>query len=152
MKTFANERDRRELMERLRNVKSDSARRWGRMTAPQMICHLTDVFKMLADRKPASPATGVPQRTVIKWIALYTPLPWPKGIRTRPELDQEFGGTKPSDFACDVGEFEAVAARVIAQIGTFDGRVHPIFGPLTEVEWLRWAYLHVDHHLRQFGA
>jgi len=27
----------------------------------------------------------------------------------------------------------------------------PIFGPLTRAEWLRWGYLHADHHLRQFG-
>jgi hypothetical protein len=29
---------------------------------------------------------------------------------------------------------------------------HPVFGPMTRVDWLRWGYLHVDHHLRQFSA
>ena len=29
---------------------------------------------------------------------------------------------------------------------------HPIFGPLSHAAWLRWAWLHTDHHLRQFGA
>jgi len=28
---------------------------------------------------------------------------------------------------------------------------HPIFGQMTRAEWLRWGYLHTDHHLRQFG-
>jgi hypothetical protein len=28
---------------------------------------------------------------------------------------------------------------------------HPIFGRITRAEWLRWGYLHADHHLRQFG-
>jgi hypothetical protein len=28
---------------------------------------------------------------------------------------------------------------------------HPIFGKMSETDWMRWAYLHVDHHLRQFG-
>jgi hypothetical protein len=28
---------------------------------------------------------------------------------------------------------------------------HPIFGRMTEAEWMRWGYLHTDHHLRQFG-
>lgn len=32
-----------------------------------------------------------------------------------------------------------------------DGQVHPIFGRLSRAAWLRWAYLHMDHHLRQFG-
>ena len=25
-------------------------------------------------------------------------------------------------------------------------------GTLSEAAWLRWAYLHTDHHLRQFGV
>jgi len=29
---------------------------------------------------------------------------------------------------------------------------HPIFGPMSRPAWLRWAYLHADHHLRQFGV
>jgi hypothetical protein len=29
---------------------------------------------------------------------------------------------------------------------------HPIFGELTDSERMRWGYLHMDHHLRQFGA
>jgi hypothetical protein len=33
-----------------------------------------------------------------------------------------------------------------------DGRVHPIFGRMSEAAWLRWGWLHADHHLRQFGA
>ena len=26
------------------------------------------------------------------------------------------------------------------------------FGPLTDAEWMRWGYLHMDHHLRQFST
>jgi hypothetical protein len=31
-------------------------------------------------------------------------------------------------------------------------RTHPIFGALSARDWLRWGYLHADHHLRQFGV
>ena len=33
-----------------------------------------------------------------------------------------------------------------------DWPAHPIFGPMTLRAWMRWGYLHVDHHLRQFSA
>jgi hypothetical protein len=33
-----------------------------------------------------------------------------------------------------------------------DGKSHPIFGAMSAGDWLRWGYLHMDHHLRQFGA
>jgi hypothetical protein len=28
---------------------------------------------------------------------------------------------------------------------------HPMLGPMTRAQWMRWAYMHTDHHLRQFN-
>ena len=104
-------------------------------------------------RKPVSPATGLLQRTIVKWIALYLPLRWPGGrIVTRPEIDQQLAGTRPGDFAADVAELEALMVLVTSQAGTFGWPPHPIFGRMSEADWMRWGYLHTDHHLRQFGA
>ena len=44
------------------------------MSAHQMICHLADALFVASDEKTVTPATGLFQRTVIKWIALYAPL------------------------------------------------------------------------------
>ena len=99
-----------------------------------------------------SHASGPLQRTVVKWLALYLPLPWPGGILTRPEIDQELGGTAPIDFAADVAQLEALLDFIATQTGTVEWGTHPIFGRMSEGAWLRWAYLHTDHHLRQFGV
>ena len=152
MKSLARQRDREEILHRLSKVRPDSPRRWGRMSAPQMICHLSDSFLAVTGRKAVSPATGPLQRTIVKWIALYLPMRWPPGIRTRPEIDQEVGGTRPADFAADVAQLEALLALVTSPRKTADWHTHPIFGSLSERAWLRWAYLHMDHHLRQFGV
>jgi hypothetical protein len=152
MKTLAQEGDLAEIRRRLRAMPPDSPRRWGRMTAHQMICHLSDSFLAVLGRRPASTATGPMQRTLLKWTALYLPLPWPQGVRTRPEIDQTIGGTPPADFATDVAQLEALLALVVADARCFEGQQHPIFGPMTRSAWLRWGYLHMDHHLRQFGA
>jgi uncharacterized protein DUF1569 len=153
VKTLARPRDRDELLHRLRSVRPESARRWGRMSAPQMVCHLSDSFRMGMGHKPVSHATGLRQRTIVKWIALYVPLRWPGGrLLTRPEIDQEVGGTKPGDFAADVAELEALVERITAPAWSFDRQRHPIFGRMSDSGWLRWGYLHMDHHLRQFGA
>ena len=122
------------------------------MSAHQVVCHLNDSFRMAIGLKPVSPATGALQRTVVKWTALYLPLPWPPGIGTRPEIDQLLGGTKPVDFATDLAELEALVELVTAQPRRFEWQPHPIFGPMSEAAWLRWGYLHTDHHLRQFGV
>jgi Protein of unknown function (DUF1569) len=153
VRTLARRSDEAELLARLGTVREDSARRWGRMAAHQMICHLADAFRMALGEKAASPASGLLQRTIVKAIALYAPLPWPAGrIPTRPELDQEAEGTRPGKFATDLAQVEVLVRLVIASRSTLALRPHPTFGPLSEAAWLRWAYLHTDHHLRQFGA
>ena len=152
MNTLADERNKAEILRRLKAVRPDTPRRWGRMSAHQMVCHLTDACRMATGEKPVSRASGVLQRTVVKWIALYTPLPWPSGILTRPEIDQEASGTCPTDFAADVAELEALVEVLTAEKRRFAWPSHPIFGRMSEADWLRWAYLHMDHHLRQFGA
>ena len=106
--------------------------------------------------RSASGATPGPIRQVLPEIvvALYVPVRWPAGVPTTPELDQTAGnGTRPADFAADVAELERLLATVAAErSGRLTGIVHPIFGAMSEAAWLRWAYLHADHHLRQFGA
>jgi Protein of unknown function (DUF1569) len=151
MKTLAHQRDKAEILQRLREVRPESVRRWGRMSAHQMVCHLSDAFRVVIAQKSVSHASGVLQRTVLKWTALYLPVPWPKGIRTRPEVDQELGGTKPIDFATDVAQLEALVELMTAQPARVEWHAHPIFGRMSDADCLRWAYLHMDHHLRQFG-
>jgi len=152
MRSLARERDQAELFARLKLVRSDSARRWGKMTAHQMVCHLADNFRMALGQKAATAPSGPFQRTLVKWFALYVPLRWPPGIPTSPELDQ-LGetGMRPSDFASDLAQVEALMRLMIAPTRSLT-LPHPVFGPMSEPAWLRWAYLHTDHHLRQFGA
>ena len=151
MKTMARAQDKEEIVRRLRTIRTDSARRWGRMSAHQMICHLSDSFLAVTGQRDVSPASGLLQSTVIKWIALYAPLKWPRGVPTRPEVDQEVGGTKPSHFAADVTQLEMLVELITTRKGCF-GPTHPIFGNMSDTDWMRWAYLHMDHHLRQFGC
>jgi hypothetical protein len=152
MKTLARAHDKEEILRRLKTIHPGSPRQWGRMSAHQMICHLSDSFLAVTGQRQASSASGPLQRTVVKWIALYAPMKWPRGIRTRPEVDQEVSGTRPSDFAADITQLEMLLELITTRKGCFDGQMHPIFGPMSDAAWLRWAYLHMDHHLRQFRS
>jgi len=96
VKSLARAGDAAELIRRLDDVRPDSTRLWGRMTVHQMVCHLGDSFRMVTREKVVVETSTVLQRTVVKWVALYAPLPWPGGrISTVPELDQCGGGTAP---------------------------------------------------------
>lgn len=140
------------VLARAANLRANDPAQWGRMSAYQAICYLADSFRAVIGDREVSPATGLVQRTAMKWFALHVPLRWPRGLPTRPEVEQGVGGTPQ-------GEFERGRADLIALIERFcdpsrDIAVnrHPIFGGLTRGAWLRWGYLHTDHHPRQFGA
>jgi hypothetical protein len=150
MKTLARPADRAEIRDRLRTLKPDSKARWGRMSAHQMVCHLSDACRMALGEKTVMPASNLIQRTMIKWIALYLPMPWPRSLPTRPELDQDTAGTRPVDFATDLARLAGLLD--LSAAARSDRPRHPVMGRMSESEWLRWGYLHADHHLRQFGA
>ena len=152
MKTLAHPANTADILRRLERLRPESARRWGRMSAHQMVCHLSDSFLCCMGRKPVSHATSLLQRTVVKWVALYVPLRWPSGVRTRPEIDQQVGGTPPLFFAADLARLQELVALITASPRAFEWQAHPRFGVMSEAGWLRWGYLHMDHHLRQFGA
>jgi len=152
MKTLARAGDKAEIVRRLRSVRPESARCWGRMSAHQMVCHVADTFRMVLGEKVVSCAPSLLGRTVVKCVALYVPLPWPAGILTSPEIDQERGGTRPVEFAADVVRLEALMEQVTSAASGLHQRPHPVFGWMSDAAWLRWGYLHTDHHLRQFGA
>ena len=139
------------ILRRLRTVRPEQPARWGRMSAHQMICHLADALFVASGEKTVTPATGLFQRTIIKWVALYAPLRWPPGIPTPVEIDQEAGGTRPQDFTADVARVESLLRRFAEESRAIRGE-HPVFGRMSKKAWLRWGYLHADHHLRQFGG
>lgn len=139
------------VLDRLRALTPDAERRWGRMSVHQMVCHLSDAFRHALGERDTPARSYFAGRTLLRWGALHTPIPWPKGTATLPAWNQERGGTRPSDFERDRAGLVSLAERFIASEATLGGRAHPLFGPLTATEWGRWGYRHADHHLRQFG-
>ena len=80
MRTIAEDTTLNSLVERLRQLSPDTQRRWGTLTAGEMLCHLGDAHEsVLGTRiRPGPHPSGAP-RPLLKWLALYTPIPWPKG-------------------------------------------------------------------------
>jgi hypothetical protein len=150
MRTLDSAADRQAIVRRMSTITVSDRRLWGKMSAHQMVCHLCDSYWLALGERPASPATGFLKRTVIKWIALRVPAKWPKGTPTPPEVEQGVGGTPPVEFEVDCSGLLSVINRFCDESG--DRSIsHPFFGQMTRQEWLRWGYLHADHHLRQFG-
>jgi Protein of unknown function (DUF1569) len=120
------------------------------MNVHQMVCHLNDSYQVALTEKPANSVSGLLQRTIIKWVALKAPMHWPKGVPTLPEVEQGKGGSMPVEFRKDTESLQDTLTRFCAQLPRPLPR-HAIFGAMSREDWMRWGYLHADHHLRQFG-
>jgi Protein of unknown function (DUF1569) len=137
-----------ETRERLRTLKVDDHPRWGMMTAKQMVRHLSCSCEVALGERTVRPVKGLPP-VLVKWMALRSGLRWMKNMRTPPELKRAMA------VHCDVNFDELVNVTIekverLARESRF-APWHPMFGPMTEADWMRWGYLHADHHLRQFG-
>jgi hypothetical protein len=152
MKTIAQPATKSEIVERIRKLTPDTERRWGKMTAHQMVCHLSDSHLLPMGELKGTDLTSFLNRTVVKFAALRVLTKWPKDTPTVPELDQAAGaGTPPQDFEKDRARLLELIDRYTASPRDFQFASHPMFSEMSEWEWMRWAYLHADHHLRQFG-
>jgi hypothetical protein len=152
MKTLASAADREAIVRRLHTVVPESPRRWGRMSAHQMLCHLTDVFRSSMGERRVKSTLPIVAQVPVRWVAIWLPLRWPRGFPAPPEWDQMIAGTPPSNFEQDRSELLRIFARFTEQPRTFAWSEHAIFGHLSDREWQRLGYRHMDHHLRQFGA
>lgn len=140
------------LRSRLERLRPDSARKWGRMTPHQAIVHLIDAFRIsFGEQEVTVPPLG-PLKYVVRFAAFTLPIPMPKGVKTAPELDQVkgTGGSAPGDFDEDRAELVRLLERYIASDG--DLPEHPVWGRMSKGMAGRYAWRHMDHHLRQFGV
>ncbi len=137
-----------EFLNRIRRIRPDDPARWGQMTAPQMLAHLTDQLRHTLGDAPTQPQPGPLRWPVVKQLAMYW-VPWPKG---RVEGPPEAFLTTPTTWAADLDTFETLLARFMAQDERTDWPDHAKFGRMTRESWGRFCYRHFDYHLRQFGA
>ncbi len=149
MKTLASRGDANEIERRFELITETDRRRWGSMTPGQMVCHLRSAYNLGQGALPSAKVAVPLPRSFLKWIALETPMRWPRNLKTVPELEFSRGAPAPLAFHTDKAGLIETYWEFIAATG--DHPAHPMFGAMTREDWMRWGYLHADHHLRQFG-
>ena len=153
LRTIADPAVRHDLVTRLSRLTPDTPRRWGLLTAPEMLCHLGDATAMVLRDRPRVVPVGAHPRPLRKALGLWSPLRWPHGLRTSPHYNPHTLGSRPSDFDGDrarvVDGLERLAA---ASTGVPLEPAHGFFGAMSIRDWQRWAWKHTEHHLRQFGV
>lgn len=133
------------LLRRLDALRPDMQPRWGRMSAPQMVTHLLEAYRMpsgdLRIRR-----MKMPFRALVRWLMLYV-LPFPKGAPTAPQLLARV----PATWATDIAALRAAMSAATRPAPGAPLGDHPLFGAMTADDWGVLLHKHTDHHFRQFG-
>lgn len=140
-----------DLVRRLQGLTPDTPRRWGTLSAHEMLCHLGDATAMVLGDRPRPAPIAARRRGPLKALVLWSPLRWPHGIPTNPRHDPRAEGTRPAQFEADLARAIDGLARLAVAIPSTLEPTHGIFGAMSARDWQRWAFKHTDHHLRQFG-
>ena len=153
MRTVADPAVRTDLVTRLSRLTPGTPRRWGTLTAHEMLCHLGDATAMVLRDRPRVVPVDTRPRPLRKGLGLWSPLRWPHGLRTSPHYNPHTLGSRPSDFDRDRARVVDGLERLAA--ASADAPLEPahgFFGAMSLRDWQRWAWKHTEHHLRQFGA
>lgn len=139
-----------ELDARIRALRPDAERQWGKMSLPQAVSHMAIGFESaLGDVKIKRVFLGRLIGGFVKKMALNDDKPLGKNSPTAPEF-----------IITDSPDLERERTRLLGLLHRFadGGRAacttnpHGFFGPMTPDEWAVLLYKHTDHHLRQFSA
>ena len=152
VKTILNKNDNNLVIFRVNSLSQITEARWGKMNVNEMLYHCNDQIKMAEGKIEIKFVGNFFLTKIVKNLILFG-IPAPKGkIMTYKELDQKIDGTRPTIFEND-------KSTLVDSIKGFDNYnqnnekvVHPSFGKLSKKQWGRLVYIHLDHHLRQFGV
>ncbi|MGH7754168.1 MAG: DUF1569 domain-containing protein [Gemmatimonadales bacterium] len=136
-----------EFERRITMLQPDTRPRWGHLTAPLMICHLSDQLRLALGDLPARRRRSLVRYFPFRELAIYL-LPWPKG---RVEGPPETFSTPPRQWPEDISTLRTLLVRLVEHERKH-WPDHPMFGPMSRQAWLVLTRRHFDHHLRQFGA
>ncbi len=152
MKNIINTSIKTEVISRIEKLTPNSPRNWGKMNVNEMICHCADQLRLANGTKQSKFVGNFMLTTVFKWLTL-TFLKAPKGkVETVKELKQGVGGTKPTSFEEDRKALVDLIQNFDESFKTNKIIIHPAFGKMNRWQYGRLAYLHLDHHLNQFGV
>lgn len=147
MKSLFDTSVREELAQRINSLTPESKAQWGKMNVFQMLRHCVlcdEMFfgKLNIKRVFIGRLLG---KMILKKI-LKDDKPFGRNAPTAPILKITDNGDIEQEKKAWIKSLEGYTNY------TNNSFVHPFFGPMTIEQVGYFAYKHVDHHLRQFGA
>ncbi len=143
-----NEKSRSAILNRINALKPGSAPKWGSMTVNEMMFHCAKIHNEIIKGKQTNINPTLRQH-FLKILVLQLMKEIPKGIKTNPKYLK----AKEDEILFETEQNHLIES--VNQIANHNEEIygnHPLLGPLHTKQWRRFMYMHLDHHLRQFGV
>ncbi|PRY10112.1 uncharacterized protein DUF1569 [Pontibacter ummariensis] len=140
------------LFDRVDRLTADTKGKWGKLTATQMIRHLSEANRLAFAEKPLPDRSSFLTRTLFKWMFLSNIKPpgREKGkVQTFPEVDVVQLGLALEELEMEKARYKATVEHMIDAPSLQP--THTLFGKMSRNDWGHLAYAHADYHLTQFG-
>ncbi|SEC83173.1 Protein of unknown function [Tenacibaculum sp. MAR_2009_124] len=144
------ETDYREIVLRLEELHAHNQRKWGTMNTTEMLKHCSKQLELALGKIEQNGVEGsfVMRTSFGKWIGLYG-LPWFRGLSTPEKMNVKKSNDEIASFAIEKSLLLSLLKEVLENRSL---NPHPFFGSLSQKDWGRLIWKHLDHHLRQFNG
>lgn len=149
MKTVFDAATRIELVNRLGKLGIDDRALWGKMSASQMLVHCRLWEEMIHENKRYK---RIFIGRIIGPMVLKQVLKGPVLSQNTPTIPEMVITGTDMDFENERRKLAALLASYTTYAVPDNTFVHPFFGTMTKAQIGVLAYMHLDHHLRQFGV
>lgn len=137
-----------EIISRIKKLEVSQSAKWGEMNPTEMLyhCNLANMQILEGEQDYIKPSF---KQKLLRFLSLHIVPQFPKNLKGAAVND--------THGRIDAGRFDEQKNRFIEIITAFPARnkpvrlVHPSFGYLSTKQWGVAAWMHMDHHLRQFG-
>lgn len=131
----------------LESIPPDTRPHWGRMSLGQMLAHMQTAIRYSLGKDPETPNEGGLFGRIAAPIILSGLLKIPKGQKGPAMYDAAAPSATVQDLVRELDDFLNASAKP-----GFAPPAHPFFGDIGPKGWANLHIVHLEHHLRQFGA
>jgi len=136
----------KEIVTRIENLQPTSQAKWGKMNVAQMLAHCQEPIKIgLGITHAKRGLLGILFGQMFKKKFLK------QGFTNNLPTSPEFVIVSDKSFTTEKQQLITLVKK-LAEPNAITCKKHPFFGKITEAEWGEISYLHLHHHLKQFGA
>ena len=137
------------MIARINKLSPESKALWGKMSVSQMLLHSQKPLRIaFGEENIKRNLFGILFGRIAK-KTLVNDSPFGKNLPTAPSFvvkNQPDFATEKEKLIALIRRFQEGGPSVLSK------KPHGFFGPMSEMDWSKSNWKHLDHHLRQFGV